>query len=379
MPHLAAAQMSTAEQTTAPILERRGAYDAAAIDQAVDRIIAREHYEYTTLTYVRPLMSTHIQDLRLQSGELAPWRQWNLESRANIAWELSVHDYKHPDVGYDNLGFLQEAFIDRTNFDREHYVFDYGGEETLDGVRCLVFDVRPRGPSTAGRFQGRIWANETDFTVIRFRGTFDPLTHWELVPTPVRHREVFAEFDSYRYGAAPGVWLPNRIESHRDTPLRDGSKQWVFDASTTFSGYDLTRLRDPKFPVYDQARFQRPVLPKATLGKKFWIPWVTDFGLVTASSALTAHCVAIHRCADASLLFGRHLSALELSVVRDALLGLDFKLARDDRLSGRDMWWHYETYLPLMFDGMEFIRDVAGTATHSNVLLFPLDKHRSTF
>lgn len=367
MPRLAAAQTNATDPMTIPVLERRGTFDAAVIDQAIDRIIAREHYEYTTLTYMQPLMLTHIQDLRLRSGEITPWREWNLQSRATIAAELSVHDYKHPDTGYDNVGFLQEAFIDRTNFDRAHYSFHYDGEDTLDGVPCLMFGIRPLGPS-AGRFYGRIWANETDFTIIRFRGTYEPLTHWELVPTPVRYHEKFAEFDSRRYSAAPGVWLPERIDSYRDTPLREGSKRWIFKAETSFSGYDLSRLSDPKFPAYDQARFQRPVLPKATLGKKFWIPWVADFGMVATSNVLTIHCADTHQCA--SLLFGSHVSAIGLNLVRDAVVGLTFKFARNDKLHERAMWWHFETYFPLALNFNNFFHDVASTAAHSNISLF---------
>ena len=64
---------------------------AAALDQIVDKIIAREHYEYAILTYYHPIVETHIQDMKIHDGETVPWRQWDLRGRADIASDLTVH------------------------------------------------------------------------------------------------------------------------------------------------------------------------------------------------------------------------------------------------------------------------------------------------
>jgi hypothetical protein len=373
-----AAQTGEPGSPATPSLERR-IESPPSISQIIDRIIAREHYQNWALTYMHPVMQTHIQDLRLRHGEAVPWREWNLQGQARIAANLSVHDDTHPNIAYNPAGFLQEAFVDRGGFDGEHYRFVYAGEATVDGNLCWVFEINPLGRSPAdrgGRFQGRIWANETDYTIIRFTGTFLPAHNWELVPTPHRDTPNFAEFDSYRYSAVPGIWLPERIDSHRDTPVRDGTQKWIFTASTAFSGYDLATLRDPKFPVYDQARFQRLVLPKPTLGREFWTPWVVDFGMVATLNAIEAHCSAVHTCAPPNL-FGAHPSALEVIALRDGLLALDFKLARDDKLHGHPMWWHYETYLPLMINGAVFLDALLKASTNSRAGLFPSDRPRS--
>jgi hypothetical protein len=45
---------------------------------------------------------------------------------------------------YQPLGFSWMIFVDRDNFDRQHYDFRYVRREFLGDVRCLVLDITPK-------------------------------------------------------------------------------------------------------------------------------------------------------------------------------------------------------------------------------------------
>lgn len=362
----AVAQTTEAKLTTTSNIEDTRPPDAAALDQAIDRIIAREHYEYSLLTYFHPIIETHIQDMQRHGQEELPWRQWNLRGRADISADLAVHSTlkKNPDSGYQPVGFLQEAFIDRTGFDREHYSFHYVGQEDIEGVRCLVFDVAPFPISVAGRFRGRIWANDRDYTIIRFTGTYMPMHHWELVPTPVRYTLAFTNFDSRRSSASPGVWLPSSIVSQKSN-LSEGRTHWDFDSETRFSGYSAAEFQNSKIPPYNQEAFQKPVPLRHRLGNSFWIPWTVNFGLMMTANALTARCLSAHQCYEGDLLLGKHPSVAEIYSVRIGLFAAAFTLARKSKLKGDDTFWHYGTYMPLMLYGVDAWHDLKETFEHS--------------
>jgi len=42
------------------------------------------------------------------------------------------------------------VFVDRNDFDRQHYDFHYARREFLGDVRCLVFDLTPKKTPAAG-------------------------------------------------------------------------------------------------------------------------------------------------------------------------------------------------------------------------------------
>src|SRR6266704_3325914 len=53
---------------------------------------------------------------------------------------------------FDPVGFLQMIYIDRGEFDKAHYKFDYSKREFLGEVRCIVFDVTPAPKARGVRF-----------------------------------------------------------------------------------------------------------------------------------------------------------------------------------------------------------------------------------
>jgi len=332
--------------------------DRAAIDRAVDRIIAREHYEYVILPYFRPILDTEIEDEKRHGEEEIPWRHWSMRGRGYITQDpgdLSVHPLVKQDRenGYDQTGFLSEAFIDRTGFDRQHYSFQYVGHENIEGVECLVFDVAPFAASTGGRFRGRIWANTRDYTIIRFKGTYLPLHRWELVPTPHRITALSPDFDSRRASVEPEVWLPSSVSSQQSN-LRYIRYKWDFTAETQFTGYDATEIVKPRLPSYSQQTFQGPVPIRRRLGKQFWTAWAVNLGLMAARDAIVVHCMDNHECKQADPIFGNN--AGQIFGESGALLAVTFLLARHEKLHDSDpMWWHYETYFPSIVLGVETV------------------------
>ena len=77
-------------------------------------------------------------------------------------------------VQYQPLGFSWMIFVDRDDFDREHYDLRYDHREFLGEVRCFVFDVTPKKNAGKGRFLGRIWVEDHDFSIVRMNGTYAP-------------------------------------------------------------------------------------------------------------------------------------------------------------------------------------------------------------
>ena len=121
-------------------------------------------------------------------------------------------------------------YIDMNGLDRQHYQFDYVRREFLGDVRCVVFDVTPLPKSGKGRFKGRFWAEDQNYTIVRFNGVY----------TPVAGINGFnLHFDSWRLNVAPGLWLPAFVFS-QESDLKDFLGNNIrFKSQTRLWGYDL--------------------------------------------------------------------------------------------------------------------------------------------
>jgi hypothetical protein len=141
------------------------------VNQAIDRMIAREHDENATIRRYNPIIETYVQDMKPDKDMGAiPVRDHYFLGQANLAKGVvdnSMLDKKKGKMAelnplshvsgfftssYIPEGFLQMIYLDTAYFDREHYQFDYVGREFLGEVRCLVFDVNPLPKSGRGRF-----------------------------------------------------------------------------------------------------------------------------------------------------------------------------------------------------------------------------------
>jgi hypothetical protein len=220
-----------------------------SINQVIDRIVAREQDETVAFRRFHPIVETYIQNRSVRAGEARLTGDFYLLGQATLMADYLAVTPMVQRKGqrlmngqfmsdYDSRGFLQEVYVDPDVFDRDYYEFHFVGREFLGNVRCLVFDISPRRsrPGTA-HFHGRIWAEDRDFTIVRFNGKFYPGGHHIWYGTAYPH------FDSWRVNAQPGLWLPAYIFSE-ETPYKGDAKSSVgFEAQTRFWGYNLRSPR----------------------------------------------------------------------------------------------------------------------------------------
>jgi hypothetical protein len=248
----------TADQTQPQVGSPNTAAPVVTVDQAIDRIIAREHDEVATIRRFSPLIETYIQDMKADKEMGAiPVKDHYFLGQADLSKGIVDNTMLHGRKGkfdafnpishlsgfftssYVPEGFLQMIYIDTSGFDRQHYQFDYVRREFLGDVRCVVFDVTPLPKSGKGRFKGRIWAEDQNFTIVRFNGVY----------TPIAGINGFnLHFDSWRLNVQPGLWLPAYIYS-QESDLRDFLGGDIrFKSQTRLWGYNLKNVgREEEF------------------------------------------------------------------------------------------------------------------------------------
>ena len=216
-----------------------------SFEQVVDRIVERERSFNTRMRSLQPLVETYIQTLSpdhelglVPAGDA--YFLGRLDLKGGVIEDRSFLEKPKDDRGFFSKlirpyvpkflprGFAQMAIVD-DNFDRSKYEFSFVRREFLGEIRCLAIDVQPKKDSGNGRFIGRIWVDDQDYSIVRFNGTYGP----------IRRPAHYFHFDSWRLNMQPGLWLPAYIyseESHIDLgPIKD----LRFKAQTRLWGYDL--------------------------------------------------------------------------------------------------------------------------------------------
>jgi hypothetical protein len=241
----------TADQTQ-PQVGTSTAGPVTTVDQAIDRLIAREHDEIATIRRYNPIIETYIQDMKpdkdmgaipvkdhyfLGQAELAK----GVVDNSMLSKRKGKFDAFNPISHLGGLfsssfvpeGFLQMIYLDTSGFDRQHYQFDYVRREFLGEVRCLVFDVTPLPKSGRGRFKGRVWAEDQNYTIVRFNGVYTPLAGINGFNL---------HFDSWRLNVQPGMWLPAYVFS-QESNLKEFMGGTVrFKSQTRLWGYNLKNV-----------------------------------------------------------------------------------------------------------------------------------------
>jgi hypothetical protein len=246
---LAGAQATQTADQTQPQPGASTDSSVMTVNQAIDRMIAREHDENATVRRYNPIIETYIQDMKpdAEMGSI-PVKDHYFLGQANLSKGIvdnSMLDKKKGKMAelnplshvsdffvssYVPEGFLQMIYLDTNGFDRQHYQFDYVGREFLGEVRCLVFDVTPLPKSGKGRFKGRVWAEDQGYTIVRFNGVYTPLAGINGFNLHV---------DSWRLNVQPGLWLPSFVFS-QESDLKDFLGNHVrFKSQTRLWGYDL--------------------------------------------------------------------------------------------------------------------------------------------
>jgi hypothetical protein len=219
------------------------------MDQVVDRVILREKNLIKFLSSRTPIVETYLQDLT-QDPQLGPIPQDDhyFLGRMDLSDSIDRSDFlqdKGKEEGmekrllggltkkfkfqYQPLGFSWMIFADRNDFDRQHYDFHYARREFLGDVRCLVFDMTPKKDAGHGRFLGRIWVEDQDFSIVRLNGTYG---------RPSRNSHYF-HMDSWRLNLVPGYWVPSYIYSEEGDFTAGAKNKIAFKAQTRMWGYNL--------------------------------------------------------------------------------------------------------------------------------------------
>jgi hypothetical protein len=222
------------------------------VNQAIDRVIAREHDEIATIRRYNPIVETYIQDMKPDPAMGAvPVRDHYFLGQADLSkgivdrsmltrrkgkleeFNPIAHLSGFFTSSYVPEGFLEMIYVDPNGFDRQHYQIDFVRREFLGEVRCVVFDLTPLPKSGKGRFKGRVWAEDQNYTIVRFNGVY----------TPVSGINGFnLHFDSWRLNVQPGLWLPSDIFS-QESDLKDFLGSHVrFKSQTRLWGYDLKNV-----------------------------------------------------------------------------------------------------------------------------------------
>lgn len=241
----------TADQTQ-PQAGTSTAGPVTTVDQAIDRVIAREHDEIATIRRYNPIIETYIQDMKPDKDMGAiPVKDHYFLGQAELAKGVVDNSMLSKKKGkmdafnpishlgglftssYVPEGFLQMIYIDTNGFDRQHYQFDYVRREFLGEVRCLVFDVTPLPKSGRGRFKGRVWAEDQNYTIVRFNGVYTPLAGINGFNL---------HFDSWRLNVQPGMWLPAYIFSQESNLKEFMGGTIRFKSQTRLWGYNLKNV-----------------------------------------------------------------------------------------------------------------------------------------
>ncbi|MCL6565444.1 MAG: M48 family metalloprotease [Acidobacteriia bacterium] len=255
---------------------------SAALEQVIDRIVVREAELVKALREYQPLVETYLQDLRPDAERgMVVHRDYYFLGKADLRQGLVLLPMTEAKPGgwsrallapfraiggwfsadYEPGGFLRKIFVDTRGIGRDQYNYEFVRREFLGEIRCLVFDVTPVREGD-GRFKGRIWVEDQDYTIVRFNG----------VRTPERTLTGFRfHFDSWRVNAAPGLWVPAYVYT-AESELKDTLWMRVrFKAQTRLWGYSLkTKRQADEFsairveiaaPMVDQSETSPDVSP----------------------------------------------------------------------------------------------------------------------
>ncbi len=223
----------------------------ATMDQVVSLFIEHEHELIKMLESRNPVVETYLQDLtadpqlgsvpsedhyflgRMDMGESVERKDYlkHLHEDKSMQARLLGGVQKLYKVQYQPLGFAWMVYADHTNFDRDHYDFQYAHREFLGDVRCLVFDVTPKKNTGNGRFLGRIWVEDQGYNIVRLNGTYDRKQTGSL----------YFHMDSWRMNLIPGYWVPAFIYSEEGDFSAGAKNKIAFKAQTRVWGYDLNK------------------------------------------------------------------------------------------------------------------------------------------
>src|SRR5215467_7224726 len=223
-----------------------------AFDDFIDSVVRQERRLTDLMRNFKPIIETYIQEegskLRFHQGIVPNGDDYFL-SRLNLTgdspsivpiadeetWYQGAEKYFVQDpLPFNQLAFAQALFPDFGHFDRQNYTFEFVRWEVLGEIRCAAVDVRPHGNSKKRGFVGRIWVEDRDHGIVRFRGAF---TSQGLA------KRAF-HFDSWRLNTLGSWWMPAYVYTEEAKADDLSSHRVWFKAQTRVWGYDLQNAGD---------------------------------------------------------------------------------------------------------------------------------------
>jgi len=221
-------------------------------DDFVDSVVRQERRLTDLMRGFKPIIETYIQEEgaepRFQKGITLNGDDYFL-SRLDLTgkspstvpfadeetWNQGAEKYfVHDPPPFNQVAFAQALFPDLDHFDRQNYTFEFVRWEVLGEVRCAAVDIKPRGNSKKRGFFGRIWVEDQDDDIVRFKGTF---TSNGLA------KRAF-HFDSWRRNTVGNWWVPAYVYTEESDPHDLSRHKLWFKAQTRVWGYDLQNAGD---------------------------------------------------------------------------------------------------------------------------------------
>ncbi len=216
----------------------------AALNQIIDKVLAKEAETSLRMRALHPIVETYIQSLDKDDeltfhpagdkyfiGKLdfnVEVREHSLLPKSGWAKTLSGKLQQLYSVKYLPAGFAQMLVVDG-QFERKNYSFEYIRREFIGEIRCLVFDVEPKRGED-GSFKGRIWVEDQGYNIVRFNGTYGPSNSSKM----------YFHFDSWREYMGPGLWLPAYVYTEEsDYGYLISSRRLRFKGQTRLWGYNI--------------------------------------------------------------------------------------------------------------------------------------------
>lgn len=214
----------------------------------VDAAIGHEHAIVKTTIAAHPLVETYLQFYN--SPDSAPISDSYSLGELDSPKALREDDYRTPGQHHilelvsdfvkplllgTREKILPDTFVDMLSpdakgFNTRNYRFHFVRPTFIGSRRVEMFDVTPRDKKhITGRFEGRVWIDQQDQTIVRFTGVFESHS--------ANGRPEYLHFDSWRKKSpATGQWRPYAIY------IQDRVRGRIFRGRIRLWGYNLGRM-----------------------------------------------------------------------------------------------------------------------------------------
>lgn len=221
------------------------AQEASLADQVLNSIVAGEKGLVDRLQQYHPLVETYLQTLEPDSSlGTVPVKDHYFLGRLAFSGDAASRAVTRRTQSEERLldlfkdfygaafqpdGFARMLVLDAGSFDREHYGFEFVRREFLGEIRTLVFEVTPKQKERPGRFIGRIWVEDRDYSIVRYNGIYTSTSSENL------------HFDSWRLNVTSGLWFPAYVYTEESEFRSNGQLRRKYKGQTRIWGFEIKR------------------------------------------------------------------------------------------------------------------------------------------